>query len=130
MQANKQNMIAVSADAKGFIVALCAKYPNQPGKTSEYDLTHREAVDALVEFAKANRNGEREETNEAGETVLVPVDLLDLEVKRTLALRAATARANSATAKLAEKEKELETLKAQLAALMGAAAGAETETAE
>lgn len=120
MTANKQNMIAVSTEAKQFIINLCGQYLDQPGKSKSHDLTQREAVDALVAFAEANREGIREETNEEGETVLVTVDLLDLEVKRTLALRAATTRANTAAAKLAEKEKELEALKAQIAALTGA----------
>ena len=118
-------MIAVSAEFKSFVTDLCAEYPMQPGKSKDHDLTQREACDAMLAFVEAHRTGEREETNEQGENVIVPIDLLDLEVKRTLALRAATARANSATAKLAEKEKELEALRAQLAALTGAQAEAE-----
>lgn len=124
MTANKQNMIAVSAEFKSFITGLCAAYPEQPGKTKPHDLTQREACDALQAVAESVRNVEREETDEHGNTALVTVDLVDLEIRRTLALRGAVNRANSATAKLAEKEKELETLKAQLAALMGAQAGA------
>jgi len=95
-----QNMIAVSTESKTFITELCAAYPDQPGKSKSHDLTQREAFDAVVEFAKANRNAPD------------GVDLLDLEVKRTLALRGETVRANSATAKLEAKEKELEELKA------------------
>jgi hypothetical protein len=112
----KQNMIAVSEYAKNFILALCAEFPDQPGKGEKpYDLTQREAMDALVEFAAANR--ETIETDEEGnETV---IDGLALEVRRTLALRGATVRANSAISKLAEKEKELEELRAQLAKLQG-----------
>jgi hypothetical protein len=124
MKANQQNMIAVSATAKQFVIALCGQYLDQPGKSKSHDLTQREAVDALVAFAEVNREGVKEETNESGETVLVTVDLLDLEVKRTLALRAATVRANSATSKLEAKEKELEELKALLAKLQGETAEA------
>lgn len=113
-------MIAVSEYAKNFILGLCAEFPNQPGKGEKpYDLTQREAMDALVAFAEANR--ETIETDEEGnETV---VDGLALECKRTLALRGATVRANTATAKLAEKEKELEELKALLAKLQGETVG-------
>jgi hypothetical protein len=117
-----QNMIAISQTAKDFIVALCACYLDQPGKTKSHDLTQREAMDTLVAFAENNREGTKEETNEDGETVLVAVDLLDLEVRRTLALRAATVRANSATSKLEAKEKELEELRAMLAKLQSAQA--------
>jgi hypothetical protein len=114
---SKQYMIAVSEEAKGFIVNLCSEYPDQPGKTSPHDLTQREAVDAVIAFVEANRFKETIEVNDEGVESLSETDLLDLEVKRTLALRAATTRANSAAAKLAEKEKELEELKAMLAAL-------------
>lgn len=118
-----QNMIAVSATAKEFVASLCAEFPDQPGKGDKpYDLTQREAVDALVEFAIANRMQEREETNDEGESVIVEFDALAHEVKRTLALRGATIRANSATAKLEAKEKELEELKALLAKLQGQSA--------
>lgn len=114
-----QNMIAISQSAKQFIVDLCGQYLDQPGKSKSHDLTQREAMDTLVAFAENNREGWKEETDEAGETVHVPIDLLDLEVKRTLALRAATVRANSATSKLEAKEKELEELRALLAKLQG-----------
>lgn len=108
MQANKQNMVAVSVDAKNFIVALCERFPAQPGKAAKpYDLTQREAVDAIVAFAEGFGVEEREETNEQGETTIVKVDLLAKEVQRTLALRGATVRANSATAALSEAQKEL-----------------------
>jgi hypothetical protein len=121
----KQDMIAVSATAKEFIVALCASYPEQPGKTKAHDLTQREAVDAIISFVEVNREGCKVETDDEGNENLVSVDLLDLEVKRTLALRAATVRANSAISKLEAKEKELEELKAILAKLQG-----ETATTE
>ena len=114
---SNQNMIAVSATAKNFVVALCGQYLDQPGKSKSHDLTQREAVDALVEFAIANREGVKEETNEQGEAVLVPVDLLDLEVKRTLALREANVRANTKAAENEKLKKQLEELQAKYAAL-------------
>lgn len=118
----KQNMIAVSETAKSFILSLCAAFPAQPGKGEKpYDLTQREAVDALVAFADTHRDGEREETNEEGETITVAVDLLALEVRRTLALRGATIRANTATAKVDALEKEKAELLALIAKLQGAA---------
>ena len=94
----------------------------QPGKTTAYGLKHIEAVESLVEFAKANRMQTREETTEDGHTRLVEFDGLALEVRRTLALRAATSRTNSAAAKLEEAKAELEELKAKLAKLQGAEA--------
>ena len=115
-----QNMIAISETAKQFIVNLCAAYPNQPGKSKDHDLTQREALDTLVAFAENNREGSKVETDDDGNEIIVPVDLLDLEVRRTLALRAATVRANSATAKLEAKEKELAELRAMLAKLQAA----------
>jgi hypothetical protein len=117
-----QNMIAISQTAKDFIVALCGQYLEQPGKTKSHDLTQREAMDTLVAFAENNRMLSREEISDEGETTVVEYDALDLEVKRTLALRAAVTRANSANAKLEAKEKELEELKAMLAKLQAAQA--------
>ena len=115
-------MIAISQTAKDFIVALCGQYLDQPGKSKSHDLTQREAVDAVIAFAEANRNGWQTVVDpETGEFTEIPVDLLDLEVRRTLALRAATVRANSATSKLEAKEKEVAELKAQLQALLAKA---------
>ena len=101
---NKQNMIAVSSEFKNFILATCGAFPNQPGKTKPHDLTQREAADAMMEFIEAHRKSVSEETDEHGNVSFVEIDLFDLEVKRTLALRAATDRANSTANKLAEKE--------------------------
>jgi hypothetical protein len=116
-----QNMIAVSAEAKSFVVALCEEFPARPGKgKNPYDLTQREAVDAIMEFVAANRIQTREESNEHGETALVEFDGLALEVERTLALRGAVARANSKAAENEKLKTELEELKAKLAALTGA----------
>lgn len=114
----KQNMVAVSEDSKGFIVALCERFPDQPGKGDKpYDLTQREAVDAIVAFAETHGVVEVEETNDQGETILVKVDHLAKEVQRTLALRGATVRANSATAALSEAQKELAEAERKMAEL-------------
>ena len=123
----KQNMIAVSTEAKNFVVALCASFPAQPGKGDKpYDLTQREAVDALVAFAEANREGSKVETDDEGNETLVSVDLLELEVKRTLALRGATNRANSDKAKVSALQKEKAELLALIAKLQGTAPEAES----
>lgn len=112
-------MIAVSETAKQFVQSMTGAFGG-PSKTKDFmPMTEREAVDTLVAVAESVRKVEREETNEEGESVLVEVDLLALEAKRTLALRAATTRANTATAKLEAKEKELEELRALLAKLQG-----------
>ena len=118
-------MIAVSETAKSFVKSMTVEFGG-PSKTKEYmAMNEREAVDTLVAFAEANREGSKVETDDEGNETIVPVDLLELEAKRTLALRAATSRANSATAKLEAKEKELEELKALLAKLQGATSEAE-----
>ena len=111
----KQNMIAVSIEAKSFVQSLTASFGG-PSKTKDFlALSEREAVDALVEFAQANRITVTQEVNDEGEEYELEHDGLALEIARTIALRAATVRANTATAKLAEKEQELEEMKALLA---------------
>lgn len=113
-------MIAVSESAKSFVQKMTSTFGG-PSKTKDYlSLSEREAVDSLVEFARANREGSQDVENpETGEIETIPLDLLALEVERTLAMRAATVRANTATAKLEAKEKELEELRALLAKLQG-----------
>lgn len=117
----KQNMIAVSIEAKSFVQSLTAAFGG-PSKTKDFlALSEREAVDSLVEFAQANRITVTQEVNDEGEEYELEHDGLALEIARTIALRAATVRANTATAKLAEKEQELAEMKALLAKYQAAA---------
>jgi hypothetical protein len=125
MQKQKQNMIAVSIEAKTFVQSLTTSFGG-PSKTKEFlALSEREAVDALVEFAQANRYTVTDEVTDEGEAYELTHDGLALEIDRTIALRAATVRANTATAKLAEKEQELAEMKALLAKYQAASATVE-----
>lgn len=101
--------LTISDEAKAFVAGLQASY-EAPGKTpgKMVKLTEAEAVDAMVEFITANR--EQLQTDDSGNVSIV--DLFDLEVRRTLALR------EGSKAKVRESvRKENESLKAQLAAL-------------
>jgi hypothetical protein len=119
---SKQNMIAVSEDAKTYVQAMSATFGG-PSKTKDYlAMSEREAIDTLVAVAESVRKVERIESDDEGNETIVFVDLVALEADRTLALRAATSRANSAASKLEAKEKEIAELKAMLEKLQGVTA--------
>lgn len=108
-------MIAVSAEFKAFVVDASATYGAASASKDYLEASQKEICDAMFAFVQGNRYGvESDDDGNDFET-----DEFALEVSRTLALRAATSRANSAGAKLAEKEKELNELKALLAKLQG-----------
>ena len=129
-----QDMIAVSADFKDFIVEQTTIFGASSASKDYMAATQKEVCDAMLEFVKAHRITGKEpveletfdvdgqpivdsEGNPVMETVERDIDGFALEMSRTLALRAATSRANSASAKLAEKEKELQELREMLAKL-------------
>jgi len=132
--AKKQDMIAVSGDFKDFIVGCTEIFGASSASKDYMAATQKEICDAMHAFVEANRfseveievqsrDGDGAPIFEDGEPVMEKVlekrDGFALEVNRTLALRAATSRANSASAKLAEKDKELQELRAMLAKLQG-----------
>lgn len=131
---NKQITVTVSASTKAFI-AECQSLYGAAGKTTEYKpASEKEITNALVEFAKANREQTRivPATDESGNAIVDddgnPVmvqesfDAFEREMKRELALREVTVRANSAKAENEALKAQLAELQAKLAALSGAGA--------
>jgi hypothetical protein len=123
----KQNVVAVSESCKAFF-AECGELYGAAGKTKDYvKASEREIGDAMVEFIAANRNQTRavmdDEGNptfdDDGKPVTVAFDAFELEVKRTLALRATTERVSSVKAENAKLAQQLADLRAELAALTG-----------
>jgi hypothetical protein len=137
---NKQNMIAVSSTVKTFVKDCTADFGG-PSKSKDFlAASEREILDGMVSYVEATRYQVREieqpvmveETNDKGETVMVDseevetveieVDVFAEAVNQVIADRMDSVRVNTAGAKLKNALSELETLKAQLAALTGATA--------
>jgi hypothetical protein len=123
MTATKQNMIAVSTTVKTFVKDCTADFGG-PSKSKDFlAASEREILDAMTAFVEANRYQVREveETNEEGETALVSVevDTFGEAVNQVISDRMDSVRVNTAAAKLKSAMSELETLRAQLAALKG-----------
>lgn len=117
--AKKQEMIAISSEFKSFVVEQTEKFGAASASKEYLAASQKEICDAMLEFVQANREQEVIESDDEGNQITRKVDGFALEVFRTLALRSATSRANSAASKLQEKEKELIELRAMLAKLQG-----------
>jgi len=121
--------VSGSQEFKAFVTA-CRESYGAAGTTKEYKaISEREVSDSILAFIHANRmerinclvdNDLGEEIEEMQET---GIDLFELEINRTLALRATQSRQNTATVKLASAQNEIESLKAQLAAMLNAQVG-------
>jgi hypothetical protein len=107
-----QKPVAVSDAAKQFITEQTETFGGVSASKEYMAATQKEVVDAMVAFVKLHRHERDEDGNITG-------DAFALEMSRTLALRAATSRAASAAAKVAEKDAEIEQLRALLAQLQG-----------
>lgn len=137
MKTKSQNVVATSANFKQFVEDEAASH-GAPSKSKDWLLAnHREIADAMHQFVEKYRYEMIEdlqpvmveESNEDGETVLVDsgeVETVEIEVDRfaiavqeVLSARMDTVRVNSASAKLADAEKELAELRRQLEALQG-----------
>ena len=109
----KQYVIAVSEELKNYFSMLREQY-SAPGVTAESkNASEKEIGNALLEFVTANRYSVDPET---GDTT----DLLELEIKRELALRAT--RSHSVKAELSKAEQTIADLEAKIAALEAAQA--------
>ena len=121
--------VSGSQEFKAFITS-CRESYGAAGTTKEYNaISEREVSDAILEFISANRM-ERinclvtdDDGNEIEEMQETGIDLFELEINRTLALRTTQTRQNTATIKLASAQSEIEALKAQLAAMLNAQVG-------
>ena len=110
-----QSVIAVSAPSKTFISDESASHlaPNKGGDMQA--ASHRELVDAMVEFIESNRY--EQHVDDSGE--LVEIDKFTETVQQVLTRRIDTVRVreNTLGKKLERANQELEEMRAMLAAL-------------
>lgn len=116
----KPATIVTSPETKAWVQAQQEKFV-APGKTpgKMVAASEREVTNALVAFVQGRQFETREETAEDGSTRMVEFDAWAHEMRRELALRETTTRANTAKAENESLKAQLAELQAKLAALTG-----------